>query len=76
MDEGCSYARYTNDLSDLDNMFVHLTNVAIQKECARAFPKYDYKAHGQVLRGLIFNSGTVALSEAQRSCCVSTCVVT
>ncbi len=26
----CSF-RYTNDVADLDNLFMHLTNVAIQK---------------------------------------------
>lgn len=33
--------RYTNDLSDMDNMMIHLTNVAIQKK------NEDYNAeHG------------------------------
>lgn len=28
-----THARYSNDLNDLDNQFIHLTNVAIQKNC-------------------------------------------
>lgn len=42
-------AKYTNDMGDLDNPFIHLTNVAIQKHNDDYNSKHGGKWHVQVI---------------------------
>ena len=43
-------AKYTNDTTDMDNPFIHLTNVAIQKHNDDYNSKHGGKWHVQVRR--------------------------